>query len=253
MMNILNYCLRNRVNCSTFSSIKRSYTIASCRASVIQHKPTLLPGDNQFHVKLVFYRCFIKKMGLNPMYNVYNKKAAKDNISPTEYELVYNGIGENYVRSLSGIVIGSMIFVPSIYIFSYFYLMLTEGYINFETYLKILLLPTSGIELIALISTLVLFKIASYSFVSKYVLRIYRHNMKAHHACVYINPVLPWKSITVTFDKGTKLPDSKMFLIPWHKEYYKLGGYKSIVLRERFRRPIDYDRMLGIEKRMDDD
>jgi len=103
-----------------------------------------------------------------------------------------------------------------------------------------------------MIPTLFLLKIASYSFVSKYVLRIYRHKIKRQYVGVFINPILPWKNIKCKFETAIKLPDSINVFIPWHKEYYRLAGHKSIVLRERFKRPIDYDRMLGLVKTLDE-
>lgn len=103
-----------------------------------------------------------------------------------------------------------------------------------------------------MLSVLFTLKITSYSFISKYVLRIYRHNTKRQYVGVFIHPILPWKNMTYTFDKAIKLPDGKFTLVPWYKEYYKLAGNKAIVLRERFRRPIDYDRMIGLEKTMDE-
>ncbi|KAL5244398.1 hypothetical protein ACI65C_011808 [Semiaphis heraclei] len=132
----------------------------------------LLPS-NQLSGYLVPDRCFMKKMGLKPIYDVYNKKAAQDRVSPSEYELIYNGTGE-------------------------------------------------------------------------------RHNTKRQYVGVYINPILPWKNITCTFETAIKLPDSINVFIPWHKEYYRLAGHKSIILRERFKRPIDYDRMLGLVKALDE-
>jgi len=194
----------------------------------------------------------MKKTGLKPGYDVYNKKAAKDKVSPTEYELVYIGNGEKYVRMLSGIVVVAMIFVPSVFIFGYVYLLFTEESIDLLTYYNILLIPHTSFELIILMTTLFCLKIASYSFISKFVLRIYKHTTKTQYVGVFINPLLPWKNITCTFDKAIKLPDGINFLIPWHKEYHRLAGYKSIILKERFRRPIDYDRMIGKIKTMDD-
>lgn len=247
-MNILN-CLRSRVDYSIVSSVKRSYTMCY-RASVIHNKHSL--SSNQLPVQVIPNRCFMKKMGLKPIYDMYNKKAAKDGISSTEYELLYQGTGEVYVRWLSGIVVVAMAIVPSVFIFSYLYIVFTEGKIDLKTYLDFMFIPNSLLELAFMLPSLFLLKLASYSFISKYVLRIYRHNSRNQYVSVYIHPVLPWKNITCSFDKAIKLPNGKNFLVPWHKEYYRLAGYKSIVLKERFRRPVDYDRMLGLVKTMDD-
>lgn len=250
-MNILNYCLRNKVD-AVISTIKRPCS-AYYRASVLHNKNTCLLSTSQPAIlQSIPNRCFMKKMGLNPIYDVYNKKAAKDQVLSTEYTLIYNGIGESYVRYLSGIVVAVIILIPSVSIGTYLYLLLTEGKIDFKTYLEILLIPHSALELMIMIPTLFLLKLAAYSFISKYVLRIYRHNTKTQHIGVYINPFLPWKNISCRFERAEKLPESKFVFIPWYKEYYKLGGYKSIILRERFRRPIDYDRMLGTVKSIDD-
>lgn len=249
-MNVINYFLRNRVGTSIFSTIKRSYTIFNKRP-VIHNNYIMLPA-NQSCVQLVSYRCFMKKMGLKPMYDVYKKKAAKDNVSPTEYELIYNGTGELYVRYLSGIVIATIILIPSVFIFGYIYTICTEGIVDFKTYLNILTLPHSIIELAIMLPTLLLLKVMSYSFISKYVLRIYRHNTKTQHIGVFINPFLPWKNVSCTFKTAIKLPDGKLHIIPWYKEYYQLSGYKSIILQNRFRRPIDHDRMIGIVKTIDE-
>lgn len=247
-MNILN-CLRSRVDSSIISSVKRSYTMCY-QASVIHNKHMLL--SSKLTVQVLPKRCFMKKMGLKPTYDIYNKKAAKDGVSPTEYVLLYQGTGEVYVRWLSGIVVVAMMVLPSVFIFSYLYLVFTEEKINLETYLDFMFIPHSALQLAVMLPTLFLLKLASYSFISKYVLRIYRHNAREQYVSVYINPVLPWKNVTCSFEQAIKLPDGKNFLIPWHKEYYRLAGYKSIVLKERFRRPIDYDRMLGLVKTMDD-
>ncbi|XP_022172393.1 uncharacterized protein LOC111035178 [Myzus persicae] len=249
-MYIFNYCLRSRVNSSIFSSVKRSYTL-HLRTSVIHNNRMLLPV-NRLPGYLVPDRCFMKKMGMKPIYEVYNKKAAQDRVSPSEYELIYNGTGETYARCLSGIVIAAIVVLPSTFIIAYFYILLTEGKIDLQTYLDILLIPNSTFELMIMIPTLFLLKIVSYNFISKYVLRIYRHNTKRQYVGVYINPILPWKNITCTFETAIKLPDSINVFIPWHKEYYRLAGHKSIVLRERFKRPIDYDRMLGLVKALDE-
>lgn len=234
-----------------FSSMKRSYA-AYHRCSVVHNKHSSLLSADRFPVQSASNRCFMKKMGLKPGYDVYNKKAAKDKVSPTEYELVYIGNGEKYVRMLSGVLIAAIIFVPSLFIIGYVYLFFTEESIDLKTYYNVMLIPHTSFELMILLTTLFCLKIASYSFISKFVLRIYKHNTKTQYVGVFINPVLPWKNITCTFDRAIKLPDGKNVLIPWHKEYYKLAGYKSIVLKERFRRPIDYDRMLGKMKTMDE-
>ncbi|NP_001288020.1 uncharacterized protein LOC103311794 [Acyrthosiphon pisum] len=246
-MYIFNYCLRSRINSSIFSSVKRSYTL-HLRTSLIHNNRMLLPA-NQFPGYLVPDRCFMKKMGI---YEVYNKKAVQDRVSPSEYELIYNGTGEMYARWLSGIVIAAIIVLPSTFIIAYFYILFTEGKIDLQTYLDILLIPNSTFELMIMIPVLFLMKIVSYNFISKYVLRIYRHNTKRQYVGVYINPILPWKNITCTFETAIKLPDSINVFIPWHKEYYRLAGHKSIVLRERFKRPVDYDRMLGLVKTLDE-
>ncbi|VVC44065.1 Hypothetical protein CINCED_3A012193 [Cinara cedri] len=244
-MNILNYCLRSRIASSTFPTIKRSYKVL-CKGSLIHNNQIQLPANHQSCVQLVSYRSFMKKMGLKPIYDVYNKKAAKDNISPTEYELIYNGTGEMYVRSLSGILIVAVTIIPTSLIFGYIYTLLNEGNTNFKTYLEVLVLPHTSMELAILFPILVFMKIMSYSFISKYVLRVYRHNMKEQHVGVFINPILPWKNIRCNFKTAIKLPDGKLHIVPWYKEYHQLSGYKSIILRERFRRPVDYDRMLGL-------
>lgn len=250
-MNILNYCLRNKVN-AVFSTIKRSCSMYY-RAPVLHVKHTCLLFTSQpVILQSVPNRCFMKKMGLNPIYDVYSKKAAKDQVLSTEYTLIYNGIGERYVRYLSGVVVAIIILIPLVLIGAYLYILLTEGKIDLKTYLEILLIPHSTVELMIMIPTLFLLKLASYSFISKYVLRIYRHNTKTQHIGIYINPLLPWKNISCPFERAEKLPESKNVFIPWHKEYYRLGGYKSIILRERFRRPIDYDRMLGVVNSIDD-
>jgi hypothetical protein len=194
----------------------------------------------------------MKKMGLKPIYDMYNKKAAKDGVSPTEYVLIYQGTGEVYVRWLSGIVVFAMVFVPSVFIFTYMYTMFTTERIDLRTYLDLMFIPNSGLELAFMVPSIFLMKMASYSFISKYVLRIYRHNVREQYISVYINPVLPWKNVNCSFEKAIKLPNSKNFIIPWHKDYYRIAGYKSIILKERFRRPIDYERMLGLVKTMDD-
>lgn len=248
-MNVFN-CLRSGINFSTLTPIKRSQTICY-RASGINNDHNLR-SNNQISIRLIPQRCFMKKMGLKPIYDVYKKKAAKDNVSSTDYELVYNGTGEKYVRYLSGILSLAVVSLPSVFVGSYVYLLFTNGYISLKTYFDILCLPQSAFEVMIFLLVLFILKIGSYGFISKYVLRIYRHNMKMQHACVYIHPIFPWKNITTIFDKAIKLPDGKNFLVPWHKEYYQLGGYKAIVLRERFRRPIDYDRMLGKVKTLDE-
>jgi len=194
----------------------------------------------------------MKKMGLKPRYDVYDKKALKDQVSPTEYELIYIGHGEKYVRMLSGIVITAMVLLPSFFVIGYVYLLITEGPIDLKTYFKILLIPHTFFELAFMIVTLFCLKMASYSFISKYVLRIYKHNIKTQYIGVFINPFLPWKNIMHTFDVAVKLPNGINYLLPWNKEYHKLAGYKSIVLKERFRRPVDYDRMIGKIKAMDE-
>lgn len=251
-MNILNYCLRSKVDTLIFSTIKRSCS-TYYRASVLNDKHTCLLNTSQSPIlQFVPNRCFMKKMGLKPMYDAYNKKAAKDQVSPTEYTLIYNSTGETYVRYLSGIVVAVIILVPSIFVGVYLYILFTEGKIDLKTYLEILLIPHTTLELMIMIPTLFFLKLASYSFISKYVLRIYRHNTKTQHIGVYINPFVPWKNILCQFEKAEKLPDSKYVFIPWYKEYHKLSGYKSIILKDRFRRPIDYDRMLGIASSMDD-
>lgn len=252
-MQFLNNCHRRKVDFLLLSMMKRSNT-ACYRTPVLHRKHTLLSTAKPTYIpRSVPSRCFMKKMGLKPMYDVYNKKAAKDQVSPAEYTLIYGGTGELYVRYLSGAVMAALIAVPSIFVVAYLYIVFTEGKIDLKTYLKILSIPHSSLELMVMIPTLFLLKIASYCFVSKYVLRIYRHNSKSQYVGVFINPVLPWKNVTCLFDKAIKLPDGKNFLIPWHKEYYRLAGYKSIILRERFRRPIDYERMLGTEIAMDDE
>ncbi|XP_025198652.1 uncharacterized protein LOC112596975 [Melanaphis sacchari] len=250
-MYIFNYCLRSRVNSSIVSSMKRSYTLLHLRTSIIHNNRTLLP-INRLPGYLMLDRCFMKKMGEKPIYEVYNKKAAQDKVSPSEYELIYSGTGQTYARCLGGITIFAMIVLPSTFFIAYLYVLLTEGKVDLQTFLDILLMPNSTMELIIMISTLFLLKIASYSFISKYVLRIYRHNAKRQYVGVYINPILPWKNITCTFETAIKLPNSRQVFIPWHKEYYRLAGHKSIVLRERFKRPIDYDRMLGLVKTLDE-
>uniref|UniRef100_A0A2S2P2V7 Transmembrane protein n=1 Tax=Schizaphis graminum TaxID=13262 RepID=A0A2S2P2V7_SCHGA len=244
-MYIFNCCLRSRVNSSILSSMKRSYTLHS-RISIIHNNRTLLP-INRLPGGLVPDRCFMKKMGEKPVYQVYNKKAAQDRVSPTEYELIYNGTGETYARCLSGMVIAAIIVLPSTFIGAYLYILITEGNIDLQTYLDIMLIPNSTLELMIMIPVLLLLKIVSYSFISKYVLRIYKHNTKRQYVGVYINPILPWKNLTCTFETAIKLPDSINVFIPWHKEYYRLAGHKSIILRERFKRPIDYDKMLGLD------
>lgn len=218
------------------------------RTSVIHNNRLLLPA-NLLPGYLVPDRLFMKKTSI---YEVYNKKAAQDRVSPTEYELIYNGTGENYARCLSGAIIVAITILPSIFIIGYFYILFTEEKMDLQTYLDILLIPSSSLELMVMIPSLFLLKIVSYNFISKYVLRIYRHNTKRQYVGVYINPILPWKNVTSTFETAMKLPDSKMVFIPWHKEYYRLAGHKSIVLRERFKRPIDYDRMLGLVKTLDE-
>lgn len=248
-MNVLNFCLRNRRDPSIFSVVKRSYTLLY-RSSIIHNNHIMLP-INQSCVQLVSYRCFMKKMGLKPIYDVYNKKAAKDNISPTEYELIYNGTGEMYVRSLSGILLVALTVVPATLVIGYIQTLLTEGNVDFKTYLEVLLLPHTSVELAVMLPALFLMKIVSYGFISKYVLRVYRHNIKTEHIGVYINPLLPWKNIRCSFKTAIKLPDGKLHIVPWHKEYYQLAGYKSIILKDRFRRPIDHDLMLGLVKPMD--
>lgn len=248
-MYIFNYCLRSRVNSSILSTMKRSYTLFS-RTSIVHNNRTLLP-INRLPGYLMPERCFMKKMGEKPAYNVYNKKATQDRVSPTEYELIYNGTGETYARLLSGMVIAAIIVLPSTFIITYLYVLFTEGKIDLQTYLDILLLPNSTWELLIMIPVLFLLKIVSYNFISKYVVRIYKHNAKKQYVGVYINPVLPWKNITCTFETAIKLPDSINVFVPWHKEYYRLAGHKSIVLRERFKRPIDYDRMIGLVKTLD--
>jgi len=195
----------------------------------------------------------MKKMGLKPIYDVFDKKAAKDNVSKENYTLVYNGIAETYVRCLSGLVVAIIIIAPTIFVSAYIYLCYSEGNIDLKTYFNILLIPHTSLELLIMLPTLFLLKVASYSFISKYVLRIYKHNSKTQYIGVYINPVFPWKNITCQFNQAIKLPDGKNFIVPWHKEYYRISGYKSIILKERFRRPIDYDRMIGLKKSMDDD
>lgn len=248
-MNILNYYHRSRVNTLIFSTVQRACTICY-RSSVIHNKSTLLSVD-QSPMQFVSNRFFMKKIGLKPMYDIYNKKAAKDNISPTEYALIYNGTGEKYVRSLSGIVIVAMIIVPTVLIGTYIYILFTRGQIDLRTYLNILFIPNSILETAIMLFILFSMKLVSYSFISKYVLRIYKHNTKSQYIGVFINPFLPWKNITCTFEKGIKLPNGKIFIVPWYKEYYKIAGNKSIILKDRFRRPIDYDRMLGIDKAWD--
>lgn len=245
-MNIFNYSLRCKVNSSIFSSVKRSSTLCY-NISVIHNKHTFL-STNQASVQLLFDRCFMKKMGLNPVYDSYNKKAAKDRVSPTQYELIYHGTGENYVRYLSGITVAAMVILPTIFISSYVYIFFSHGEIDMKTFLELMLLPHTTLEIMIMVPTLILLKLASFSFISKYVLRIYKHQTKSQYVCVYVNPFLPWNNITCNFDRAFKLPDSKLVFIPWSREYHKLAGYKSIVLKERFRRPIDYERMLGIEK-----
>lgn len=186
------------------------------------------------------------------MYDVYDKKAAKDNISPAEYTLIYNGTGETYVRWLSGILIATIVVMPTVFATAYVYMWYTEGCIEFKTFLEILFLSHTQLEVYVMLGALVFLKLGSHSFISKYVLRIYKHNIKNRYIGVYINPILPWKSVTCPFDKATKLPNGWNFLAPWYTEYYKLAGNKSIVLRERFRRPIDYDRMVGIRNTKDE-
>lgn len=253
-MNLLNYCLRSKIDVSLLSTLKkRSYAMFYQTSVFHCTRTVLLSAEPTYVIRSVPSRCFMKKMGLNPMYDVYNKKAAKDRLSPTEYTLIYSGTGELYVRYLCGAVMAALITVPSVFVLAYFYILFTERKIDLNTYLEVLAIPHSSLELMVMIPSLFLLKIASYSFISKYVLRIYRHNTKSQYVGVYVNPVLPWKNITCQFDTATKLPDGKNFLVPWHKEYYKLAGYKSIVLRERFRRPIDYERMLGTERTMDDE
>jgi hypothetical protein len=229
--------------------MKRSYTLHS-RTSIIYNNRTLLP-INRLPGSLVPDRCFMKKMGEKPVYQVYNKKAAQDRVSPTEYELIYNGTGETYARCLSGMVIAAIIVLPSTFIGAYLYILFTVGKIDLQTYLDIMLIPNSTLELMIMIPVLLLLKIVSYNFISKYVLRIYKHNTNRQYVGVYINPILPWKNLTCTFETAIKLPDSINVFIPWHKEYYRLAGHKSIVLRERFKRPIDYDKMLGLVKELD--
>lgn len=248
-MNILN-CLRLKINSSIICSVKMSHTMCY-RASVIHKKHSLL-SSHHLPVQVVSNRCFMKKMGLKPMYDMYNKKAAKDGVSPTEYVLIYQGTGDVYVRWLSGMVIVAIIVLPSVFLFTYLYAMVTTKKIDLQTYLDLMFVPHSGLELAFMIPTIFLLKLASYSFISKYVLRIYRHNVREQYISVYINPFLPWKNITCSFEKAIKLPNSKMFIIPWHKDYYRIAGYKSIILKERFRRPIDYERMLGLVKTLDD-
>lgn len=249
-MNVLNCCLRSRIiNSSIISSLQRPYaTTVYYGASVIR----LSADRSSVRTVLSNRRCFMKKMGLDPKYNVYDKKAAQDHVSPAEYELVYQGTGEKYVRWLSGMVVVALTIVPTVFVLSYAYLAYTEGQIDFKTYLNLLFLPGSAFEVVVLLSVLFVMKIASYSFISKYVLRIYRHNSNAEYVGVYINPFVPWKNVTCRFDRAVKLPDGKIFIVPWHKEYYRLAGHKSIILKERFRRPIDYDRMLGLEKTLDE-
>lgn len=247
-MNILKYSLRNGVN---FSMKWSSSTMYYQAYQGIQNKHLLMSTNKSSSQILMSNRCFMKKVGLKPMYDLYTKKASKDNISPLEYELVYIGSSEMYVRCLSGAIIAATVFVPSLFGFSYLYLWFTEERFDFKSYLEILALPQSGTELAIILTALVLMKIVSYSFISKYVLRIYRHHTKTNHIGVYINPFLPWKNFTCVFDTAIKLPNSKNFIIPWHKEYYTISGHKSIILRERFKRPIDYDKLLGINKTME--
>lgn len=249
-MNVLNYCLRGRVDTLINSAIKRSYTVFN-RGSVI-HNNSVLSPVHQSCVQLVSYRCFMKKTSLKSIYDVYKKKAAKDKVSSTEYELIYNGTGETYVRCLSGIIVASVIFIPSVLIIGYIYTLFTEGKVNLKTYLDVLLIPHSATELAIMLPVLFLLKIMSYNFISKYVLRVYRHNTKTQHIGVYINPILPWKNISCTFETAIKLPDGKLNIIPWNKEYYQLSGYKSIILKDRFKRPIDHDRMVGLVKPLDE-
>lgn len=248
-MNILFTCLRSTIN----PSMARMYTMQSYyRGSIIHNKHLLLTANRSSVQLLASNRCFMKKMGFKQIYDVYDKKAAKDKVSPTEYMLVYNGVGEMYVRYLSAAVVAASVILPSVFVYTYVYLLFTEGHIDLNTYFNILLIPHSAVELIIMLSVLFSLKLASYSFITKYVLRIYKHHMKKQYIGVFINPLFPWKNITCTFDKAIKLPNGKITLIPWYNEYYKLAGNKSIVLRERFRRPIDYDRMLGLEKSMDE-
>ncbi|XP_050432004.1 uncharacterized protein LOC126840368 [Adelges cooleyi] len=247
-MNIL-YCLRIRTLNPVFDPIKvyrRTIYRASQQitSSKSQSKP-IAPISKSFTI----HRNFMKKVGLEPLYDNYKKRAIKDNISSNEFELIYNGIGETYARCLSGIVISALILLPTVFTGAYLYLLISEGSINLKTYFEILLLPHSAIEVFLLLTTMFSLKLASYSFISKYVVRIYKHNIKPQYACVYINPILPWKNITVMTDKAIKLPNGKISLVPWYKEYYELGGYKSIVLKERFRRPIDIDRMTNTEEK----
>lgn len=242
-MNILKYSLRNGVN---YSMKWSSYPMYYQAYQGIQNKHLLISNNESSTQLLMSNRCFMKKVGLKPMYDLYSKTASKDNVSPLEYELVYIGSSELYVRCLSGAIIAAMIFVPSIFGFSFLYLWFTEEQLDLKTYLEVMALPHSIVEISIILTALVLMKIASYSFISKYVLRIYRHHTKTHHIGVYINPILPWKNILCTFETAIKLPDSKISVIPWHKEYYNISGYKSIILRERFRRPVDYDKMLGM-------
>lgn len=249
-MNIFNYSLRFKINSSIFSSVKRSSTLC-CKISVVHNKPTFL-STKQSSVQWLSDRCFMKKaLGLKPVYDSYDKKAAKDRVSPTEYELIYHGPGETYARYLSGITVAAMIFLPTIFISTYVYTWFSHGEIDMKTFLELMLLPNSALEIMIMVPTLLLLKFASLSFISKYVLRIYKHNSKSQYICMYINPFLPWNNISCKFDRAYKLPDGKLIIVPWYKEYHKLAGYKSIILKERFRRPIDYDRMLGIEQKMD--
>lgn len=249
-MNVLNYCLRSRVDTSINSAIKRLYTIFN--KSSVTHNNCVLSPVHQPCIQLVSYRRFMKKNSLKSIYDVYNKKAAKDKVSSTEYELIYNGSGETYVRCLSGIIIASIIFIPSSVIIGYIYTLFTDGKVNLKTYLDVLLIPHSAIELGIMFLVLFILKVMSYNFISKYVLRVYRHNTRTQHIGVYINPILPWKNISCTFETATKLPDGKLNIIPWNKEYYQLSGYKSIILKDRFKRPVDHDRMVGLVKPLDE-
>lgn len=250
-MNMFNYSLRCKINSSIFSSVKRSSTLCY-NISVIHNKHTFL-FTKQSSVQLLSDRCFMKKaMGLKPVYDSYDKKASKDRVSPTEYELIYHGTGETYVRYLSGITVGAMIILPTVFISTYVYILFSHGEIDMKTFLEFMLLPNSSLEIMIMVPTLFLLKFASFSFISKFVLRIYKHNSKSEYICVYVNPFLPWNNITCKFDRAFKLPDSKLIFVPWYREYHKLAGYKSIVLKEKFRRPVDYDRMIGTEKTIDE-
>ncbi|XP_050541852.1 uncharacterized protein LOC126905818 [Daktulosphaira vitifoliae] len=242
-------CIRSKPVMATLKTYCRIYFLKSQISFYPSSK--YVSSGMWLNKSLITKRSFMKKVGLNPIYDTYQKKAAKDNISPSEYELIYNGTGENYVRWLSGIVISALIILPTSFIGAYFYIFLTEKSIDLDTYFKVLLIPHSAFEVSVILIIMFSLKLASYSFISKYVLRIYKHSIKNEYACVFINPILPWKNITVLTDNAIKLPNGYIPLVPWYKEYYKLGGYKSIILRERFRRPIDLDRMLNKEKKND--